>query len=561
MSQSQSGNTVSEQPYDRRWLAFAIILMAEVMDLLDSTIVNIAAPSIRNDIGGSYSTIQWFAAAYTLAYAIGLIIGGRMGDIFGRRRMFLIGATGFMLASVACSLSTNTTMFIIARVVQGSSGAILIPQGLGMIRAMFSEAERPKAFAMFGPVMGLSAVLGPIVAGGLIDLDILGSGWRAVFWINVPLGLAAIIGGIALLPHHERHEKITLDLWGTLLTAGAMFLLVYPLVQGRDAGWPLWTYMAIVASVVLFGIFTWHELRVERSGKSPLVIPALFRKRQFNSGLLFCALFFAMMSGLFLTLGLYCQIGLGFSPLRAGFTQAPVALGIAIGAGATGGLTAKLGRTLLLIGLTIVTVGAIVLLGTLILVGSGMTSWDFVPSLLLVGIGMGMVFGPLFNIILAAVSERETGSAAGTINAVQQFGGTLGIAIVATLFFSMIGHQAPHDANVAGRSLSHTLTSQSIAATQAQSVQDNFVNCMVQQSTARDPSAASDECNRLTESIATSDKPELVGAAVNNSSDHAIESIFTDAMKHTLWLPIAMIIIAIVSAMFLPRRAREEAVH
>ena len=232
--------TEHQTPYRHRWVALFVILAVEVMDLLDALVTNIAGPVIREEIGGSYSLIQWLGAAYTLAMAIGLLTGGRLGDIFGRRRMFLIGAIGFTLASLACGVAQTPGQLIAARTVQGLFGAVMLPQGLGMIKQMFSPTERAKAFGAFGPVMGLSSVGGPILAGWLVDADFLGAGWRMIFFINLPLGLFAVVGALRFLPEFRSARAPRLDGLGVLLAAAGAFLLLYPLVQGRELDWPVW---------------------------------------------------------------------------------------------------------------------------------------------------------------------------------------------------------------------------------------------------------------------------------------------------------------------------------
>jgi MFS family permease len=221
----------------RRWLGLSAVLAATIMNLLDTNVVNVAAPAIRADLGGSYSDLQWFAAAYTLAMAVGLLTGGRLGDLFGRRRMLLTGAVGFVAASIACSLAWSPASLIGARIVQGLAGAVLVPQGFGLIRDLFPPREMGKAFAVFGPAIGLSTILGPVVAGLLIHADLLGTGWRMVFAINLPIGLYALVAGAAALPVGYRSPGATrLDVPGVLLAGTGTLMLVYPLVQGREAG-------------------------------------------------------------------------------------------------------------------------------------------------------------------------------------------------------------------------------------------------------------------------------------------------------------------------------------
>ncbi|NUT09314.1 MAG: MFS transporter, partial [Nonomuraea sp.] len=225
-------------PYRWRWAALFVILAAEVMDLLDALITTIAAPTIQKDLGGSDSLVQWLGAGYTLAMAVGLITGGRLGDLFGRKRMFLIGAFGFTAASLLCGVATGPEMLIASRVLQGLFGAVMLPQGLGMIKEMFPPEEIGKAFGAFGPVMTISSVGGPVLAGWLVDADFFGTGWRMIFLINLPLGLAAALAGLKFLPEFRLSNATRLDLVGVGLVSVAGFLLIYPLIQGRELGWP-----------------------------------------------------------------------------------------------------------------------------------------------------------------------------------------------------------------------------------------------------------------------------------------------------------------------------------
>src|SRR3954452_682847 len=271
--------------YRWRWVALFVILAVEVMDLLDSLVTTIAGPVIRAELGGSYSLIQWLGAAYTLAMAIGLLTGGRLGDIYGRRRMFLIGAAGFTLASLACGLAQSPAQLIVGRAVQGLFGAVMLPQGLGMIKQMFSDEEQAKAFGAFGPVMGLSSVGGPILAGWLVGADYFGAGWRMVFFINLAIGLFAVFAAIKYLPEFKSERAPRLDVLGVLLAAAGAFLLLYPLVQGRELDWPVWCFVLLASGLVIFGLFSIYEGRRERNGLDPLVTPSLFRKRAFTGGL------------------------------------------------------------------------------------------------------------------------------------------------------------------------------------------------------------------------------------------------------------------------------------
>jgi EmrB/QacA subfamily drug resistance transporter len=438
---------------DRRWLGLFAILTAMIMNILDSTIVNVAAPSIRRDLGGSYASLQWVVAAYTLALGVGLFTGGRLGDLYGRKRMFMIGAAGFVTASMLCAFAQSPGMLIGSRVLQGLLGAVMLPQGLGMIKEMFPPREMPAAFGAFGPVMALSAVGGPILAGWLVTADYFGWGWRMIFLINLPLGIAALAGAARFLPRSRGSHATKLDLTGVTILTAAALLIVYPLVEGRDLGWPAWTLVAMAASLPVFALFGLHVRRVARRGGDPLVTPSLFGKRAFTGGLGAGTAFFASMIGFTLVFSLYLQIGLGYSALRTGLANIPVSAGMVVGfVVASAGLTAKLGRRLLHAGIAVMATGTIAFAVQVHLAGSaGVPLWHLVPALAVTGLGTGLAMAPFFDIILAGVEPHETGSASGTLSALQQLGGALGIAVMGTVFFHIlkIGPTGPDRATVA----------------------------------------------------------------------------------------------------------------
>src|SRR3954470_6545469 len=255
---------VASAPAERhplRWAILAIVLVAEVMDLLDGTIVNVAAPSIRRDLGGSATTLQWLGAAYTLAFAVLLITGARLGDLFGRRRVFMVGVVGFTAASALSAAAPSAGLLLAARVVQGAFGALLIPQGFGMIKEVFAEDEITKAFAAFGPVMGLSAVGAPVLGGALTDGNLAGLGWRSIFLVNVPLGIAGLVGALRVMPRTGGRPGTRLDPLGGVLVTGAAFAVIYPLVQGRQLDWPAWIFVLFAAGVAGFVLFALYERR------------------------------------------------------------------------------------------------------------------------------------------------------------------------------------------------------------------------------------------------------------------------------------------------------------
>jgi EmrB/QacA subfamily drug resistance transporter len=429
--------------YQYRWMVMAVVIVADVMDLLDATIANLAGPSIRRDLGGSQSTLQWVLAAYTLAFAVGLVVSARAGDLVGRRRMFITGMAGFTLASLLCGLAPNPELLIGFRVLQGLFGAVMIPQGLAMVKQSFHPDDLQKAFIPFGPIMGLAAVLGPILAGVLLDADLFGTGWRMIFLINVPVGLVGTALSVGYLPEIPRDRSIRLDVVGSLLLAGASALLIYPLVQGRELGWPLWTYAMMATSAVVFAVFVVGERRSDH----PVIERSLFRNRGFVAGLLFLGTFFVAMNGVMLITNLFIQLGLGFTPLHTGLTMTPLALGLAVGAVLSGAaLGPKLGRTVIHLGLAVAAVGMVALWWTIGHAEPAIGAWDLAPALFVSGLGSGLIFAPLFDIILADLGDHEVGSGSGVLNAVQQFAGALGVAVIGTLFFQWLPDKGWFDA-------------------------------------------------------------------------------------------------------------------
>ncbi len=341
-----------------RWFVFAVVIAANIMDLMDATIVNVAGPSIRVALGGSASFLQWLPAGYTLAFAVFLITGARLGDMFGRRRLFLIGSAGFTLMSAACALAPSPGVLIVFRVLQGAFGALMIPQGFGMIKEVFDENEITKVFGAFGPMMGLSILAAPILAGALVEADLWGIGWRLVFLINVPIGIVAFAGAVRVLPRTVAHPGLRLDVGGMALIGVALTAVIYPLIQGRAEGWPAWTFVSLAAGAALLGVFWLWERR--RRG-DPLIEPALLANRTYTSGILVALAFFGAFGGLVLCVSLFAQLGEHFSPVHAGLTLMAMVIGMIAGMGVGMALVARLGRHLLQLGVVVVAAGTIVL--------------------------------------------------------------------------------------------------------------------------------------------------------------------------------------------------------
>src|ERR1700734_3576431 len=429
-------------PNPLRWLVFAVVIAANIMDLLDATIVNVAGPSIRAALGGSASTLQWLPAGYTLAFAVFLITGARLGDMFGRRRLFLIGSAGFTVMSAACSVAPSMEVLIAFRVLQGSFGALMIPQGFGMLKETFDEDEMTKVFGAFGPMMGLSILAAPILAGALVEANLWGIGWRLVFLINVPIGIVAFAGAVRVLPRTVAHPGMRLDGVGMVLIGVALTAIIYPLIQGRADGWPAWTFVSLAAGAVLLGAFV---LWGRRRHGDPLIDPALLANRTYTSGILVALAFFGAFGGLVLCVSLFAQLGEHFSPVHAGLTLMPMVIGMIAGMGAGFALATRLGRHLIHLGVVIVVAGTVVL--ALAVTGAGTVSTlDLAPGLFLIGLGAGASMGQLFDFILAGVGMDEVGSASGVLEAVQQLSSAVGVAALGTIFFSAFANHLPTQA-------------------------------------------------------------------------------------------------------------------
>lgn len=447
----------------RTWAGFAVVLSAMILNILDSTIVNVAAPAIQRDLAMSSSMLEWVAAAYTLALAVGLMAGARLGDMFGRRRMLQLGLVGFVATSALCSFAWSPEVLVGARAAQGLAAAAMVPQTFGLIRDLFPPQHIGKAFAAFGPVIGLSTVLGPVVAGLLIRADLFGTDWRALFLINLPIGVFALVLGAKVLPSGApSHAGLRLDLVGTALLGTASFLLVFPLVDGRTLGWPTWIFGALAASLPVLALFVVHQRARLRAGRAPLVEFSVLRKRSFASGTVFTLLFFGSIVGFSLTTGLFLQVGLGFTAMHASLYLAALAVGAFLGSGVGAWAATAVGRPILHLGLAIMAAGTTLLWWSLRGADATIGFWDLAPGLFVFGLGMGMIFVPLFSIIMGEIDDREVGSASGLLESLQQLGASLGVAALGTVFFDTLHLElgGPEAATAAGRHLlaaEHTL--------------------------------------------------------------------------------------------------------
>ncbi|MET9260238.1 MFS transporter [Amycolatopsis sp. NPDC004079] len=391
----------------RRWTALAVLLVAEAMNLLDTTIVQVAAPAVHAELGGA---ISFYTVGYTLPFALLLITGGRLGDILGRRRTFQFGMAGFVLASALCAAAATPGFLLVFRALQGASAALVIPQTIGLIRVLFDGAARARALGMIGPVMGLAAVSGPVLGGLLTDAWT----WRSVFLVNVPLGLA-VLAASGLLTEDRSAARPRLDLLGTALVVVGAGLVVYPLLTR-------WNGYLVSAGVVVLVVFA-----VQQRFRGGLIERGLFRGLGFPAGLATSVLFFAVMTGLTQVVVLFLQLTQHADARTAGLSLLPWSCGLAVSSFAAGRwLVPRYGSRILFAGLGFLAVG----------IAGIAVGWPLLLSLAIAGTGTGLFTVPFFTAALALVRPSETGSAAGLLNAVQQLGGTVGVAVLTAVFLA-----------------------------------------------------------------------------------------------------------------------------
>jgi len=533
----------------RRWVALAVVLIAGFMQLVDISIVNVAIPSIQRDLDATYADIQWVLAGYQLAFAVMLITGGRLGDIFGRKRLFMIGMAGFTLASALCGLAQTPDMLIASRILQGLFGAIMFPQVLSIIQVTFPPQERATAFGLFGATIGLATITGPLVGGLLIQADLFGLEWRPIFLVNLPIGIAALAVAARFLVESKAPRALRLDPVGVVVVTAGLLLLVYPLVQGRDLGWPPWTFLSMAASVPVLAGFAVYERYKKALDGSPLVDMDLFRQRSFVPGLLLAGIFFMGIPAFFLTFSLWLQIGLWFSALHAGLTGAPFAVGSALASAASVRLVPVLGRRILSAGSLLLVAGMVALMWTVDRYGGAVTSWQLLPALLLCGLGLGSVIAPLVNVVLAGIRAQDAGSASGVLTTVQQIGGAIGVALIGVVFFGLLGSQAAGVADDVLPGLRADLQGAGLPPAATQQVAAGFRTCFEDRANAKDPSAVPASC---AQAQSQAQGQEEVGRVVAAAADTARRQDFSEAFQRTLLFEVAVYLACFLLVFLLP---------
>lgn len=521
------------------WAAFAGCLIGLFMQMLDTTVVNIALPSLTVDLGASTAEQLLVLTVYTLAFACTLLTAATMGARFGRRRMFITALILFTGFSVLCGIAQDPLSLIIFRAGQGISAALMSAQTLALIAAMFPKVRHGLVFGIYGAVAGLAAILGPVVGGLLVSADVLGLGWRLVFLVNVPLGILAVLVARTHLPGGSEGSTVSPDIIGMMLSSAGLFLLLYPLAVGREQGWPPHLAVMVGGAVVALSLFVWHQRRLSTRGGDPLLQPSLFRSSRFNIGMLLSLLFFSVFAGFFFTISVAAQFGLGYSALRTGLLALPFAIGAAIGSLASPVAVNRLGAG------RVLCLGAMVLAGGFTWLGLALHPDDAVLSIPAIiaplavgGLGVGLFVAPLQTAILSDTTTENIGSASGCVPTMQQIGASLGLAVVTIFFFAQVSNQTSTAVPTTRTELVAALDDSSVDPMFRTAVADRFAQCAETQLGSAHPERPAPGC---TPTGATSSG--MVARIAESASDDllvAARSVaartFLGAFQLTLWV-------------------------
>ena len=448
-----TGAAPTAEPDPRRWKALWVCLVAGFMTLLDVSIVNVALPSIQTGVDATPSDLQWVVSGYALAFGLTLVPAGRLGDVLGRRTVFVVGVVLFGLASLTCGIAPNSTLLIVARLVQGAAGGILNPQVSGLIQQLFRGAERGRAFGLLGATIGISTAVGPVVGG--VILDGLGEqrGWRWIFFVNLPIAVAAVVLAMRWLPDpppRDPNRHVDADPLGVVLLGAGVLGVLLPVVETGRGGSGVPGWVAVVGGVLL-GTFLWWERTYTRRGRSPLVDLALFRVPGYASGAAVGSIYFGGFTGIFFVLTIFFQQELGYSPLVAGLAVTPFAAGSAVTSAIGGRLVSRFGRSLVTGGLAVVLVGLMAVDVVLGAVHDASLGWWLAGPLLVAGLGSGLVISPNITLTVAEVPVERAGTAGGLLQTGQRIGTAAGIALVGAVFYSTAATGGGLDASTALR--------------------------------------------------------------------------------------------------------------
>ncbi|MBA4024795.1 MAG: MFS transporter [Gordonia sp.] len=511
------------------------------MQMVDTTIVNIALPSLATDLDATYSAQLLVATVYTLAFACTLMTSSRLGERFGRRRVFLWALAGFTVASVLCGTASGATELIALRGVQGVCAAAASAQTIAIISVLFPRAKHGAVFGIYGATAGVAAMLGPMLGGGLIAVDVFGWGWRTIFLVNLPLGVAAGLIAYRYLPPVRSQTHEPFDVIGMVLSSTGLFLLIYPLAVGREKDWPVSLLLMLIAAVLLLVIFVFYERRLQQQGGSPLLRLDLFSHRSFSVGAVLSVTFFSVFAAFFFTVSIAAQFGLGYTPLRTGVLTFPFAVGAAFGSVVSPWLVARIGSRTLTVGM----VAFAVCLGWLAVIidpaSESLALIDVLLPLLIGGVGTGLFVAPLQATILSGTTASNVGSASGSIPTIQQIGCSVGLALISIVFFNQVAAQSQSAVDDAGGTLSRSLETTAVAPALRPAVVGEFTRCAQLQLSSPHPEQTPPGCaggassvaatpGDIRSTVAVQAAPELEDAA-----RQAAARSFLGALTIVLW--------------------------
>jgi len=433
-----------------KWAPLAVILCGTFVYVLDFFVVNVALPDIQRSLGASPAAIEWVVAGYGLTAAAFLVCGGRLGDHFGRRRVFCTGIALFTITSALCAVAPGSAFLVAARLAQGMAAAIMAPNVLSILGTTYTGKDRVRAISVYGMVMGVAAVGGQLLGGLLIDANVAGLGWRAIFWVNVPVGVAALIAAPRLIPRVPRSGGGRLDVVGAALLTAALVAIVLPLLDGRQQGWPAWSWACLAVGPVLLAAFAAHLRRTKNRGGQPLLDPGIFAVRAFRSGLTCQVLFWSQQAAGYLLLALYLQQGRGLSPLESGGVFAVLAAGYLLTSFRAPGLTIRFGRRVIAIGALTGAAGDLLMVLAVLRWGAAGPVAALFPGLFLLGAGQGLCITPLTTTVLSHADAGRAGSVSGALSTAQQVGNAIGVAVIGVVFYGLLhrGYAAAYEWSV-----------------------------------------------------------------------------------------------------------------
>jgi EmrB/QacA subfamily drug resistance transporter len=420
-------------------VGLTVILIGVLLPMIDFFIVNVALPTIDRDLHASQPLLELVVSGYATAYALLLVLGGRLGDSVGRKRLFMVGMAAFTLTSLACGLAPTADILVISRVAQGASAAMMVPQILATIQAATTGERRARAIGRYGATGGLAAALGQVLGGVLVSANIDNLGWRPIFLVNVPIGLVGLVLAQRYVPDTRHGAPAPIDGTGTVLLGVTVLTLLVPLTEGRSLRWPAWTIAMLVIAPLAAAAFMRYEARAERAGRTPLVPPSLLHHRSMRNGLFLALPFFAGFGAFMFCYALLVQEGLRASALTAGLGLLPMAVTFLFASLSTSRLLARFGAKVLAAGGLLQAAGLVMLGVTVYLGWPHVAVAELAPGLAVAGLGQGLVMSPLFGVVLSEVPPAVAGAGAGVLTTTQQTALALGVATLGSLFLALAG--------------------------------------------------------------------------------------------------------------------------